>query len=89
MSKVRHNCCFVKVSLASVGHPGLGSCKMISHIILFNAPVAKVYNILPPPQRDMDNVLAVLFTGPEKLTEDDMKRTPLLVRQKLVLDTLE
>ncbi|SJL08858.1 uncharacterized protein ARMOST_12229 [Armillaria ostoyae] len=89
VSKVRHNCCFVKVSLASVGHPGLGSRKMISHIISFDTPVAKVYNILPPPRRDMDDVLAVLFMGPEKLTEDDMKRTPLLVRQRVVLDALE
>ncbi|PBK82747.1 hypothetical protein ARMGADRAFT_946111 [Armillaria gallica] len=46
--KIRHNCCFMKVSLAPVGHSGLGSCKMISHIILLNTPVAKVYNILPP-----------------------------------------
>ncbi len=89
VSKVRHNCCFVKVSLASVGHPGLGSCKMISHIISFDAPVTKIYNMLPPPRRDMDDVLAVLFTGPERPTEDDMKRTPLLVRQQVVLDALE
>ncbi len=89
VAKVRHNCCFVKVSLASVGHPELGSRKMISHIISFDVPVAKVYNILPPPRRDMDDVLAVLFTGPEKPTEEDMKRTPLLVCQKVVLDVLE
>ncbi|KAK0197644.1 hypothetical protein F5146DRAFT_921890, partial [Armillaria mellea] len=89
VSKVRHSCCFVKVSLASAGHPGLGSRKMISHIISFDAPVAKVYNILPPPRMDMDDVLAVLFTGPEKPTEDDMKRTPFLVRQRVVINALE
>ncbi len=89
IAKVHHNCCFVKVSLAKVGYPELGSRKMISHVISFDAPVAKVYDILPPPRAEIDEVLAVLFTGPERPTKDDMKRTPLLVSHLNVLESLQ
>ncbi len=87
--KVHHNCCFVKVSLAKVGYPELGSRKMISHVISFDALVAKVYDILPLPRSEIDEVLAVLFTGPERPTEEDMKQTPLLVRHLNVLESLQ
>ena len=33
----------------------------------------------------MDDVLAILFTGPSKPTEEDLTRLPLLVRKKLPL----
>ncbi|PBK65096.1 hypothetical protein ARMSODRAFT_892261, partial [Armillaria solidipes] len=47
VSRVRHNCCFMHVVL--VGHPELGSRKMISHVIAFESPMSKVYDVLPPP----------------------------------------
>ena len=40
----------------------------------------KIYNILPPPIEEMDDVLAFIYTGPCKPTKADLKRTPLLVR---------
>ncbi|KAF5330095.1 hypothetical protein D9758_018667 [Tetrapyrgos nigripes] len=48
----------------------------------------KVYDILPPPPEDLDEVLAIMFTGPCKPTEKDYKRTPMLVRCKEVFKAL-
>jgi len=39
----------------------------------------KIYNVLPPPIEEMDEVLAFIYTGPCKPTKADFKRTPLLV----------
>ncbi|PBK59989.1 hypothetical protein ARMSODRAFT_991030 [Armillaria solidipes] len=52
---------------------------MISYVIMFEAPVFKIYDVLPPPRDQLDEVLVVLFTGPTLPTEDEMKWTPLLV----------
>ena len=41
---------------------------MTAHVIAFESPLPKVYHILPPPVEDMDDVLAVLFTGPYLFT---------------------
>ncbi|KAF5348958.1 hypothetical protein D9758_014201 [Tetrapyrgos nigripes] len=48
----------------------------------------KVYDVLPPPPEDLDEVLAIMFTGPCKPTEKDYKRTPMLVRRKQVFEAL-
>ncbi|SJL13073.1 uncharacterized protein ARMOST_16510 [Armillaria ostoyae] len=61
VSRVRHSCCFVRVALSA--HPDLGSRKMISHVVAFEAPVSKVYSVLPSPKEELDDVLAVIFTG--------------------------
>ena len=37
----------------------------------------------------MDDVLAILFTGPCKPTSEDLKRTPFLVRRNHVAKALE
>ncbi|KAF9458818.1 hypothetical protein BDZ94DRAFT_1172861, partial [Collybia nuda] len=55
----------------------------------FESPVTKVYNVLPPPREDLDEVLAILFTGPCQPSPDDLKRTPLLVRRNPVKKALE
>ncbi|KAF5372605.1 hypothetical protein D9758_005228 [Tetrapyrgos nigripes] len=65
-----------------------GMRKMISHVIAFDSPVMKVYDVLPPPPEDLDEVLAIMFTGPCKPTEKDYKRTPMLVRRKQVFEAL-
>jgi hypothetical protein len=81
IARIRHNCCFVRVAS--------GMRKMTSHVIAFQSPIPKVYHTLPPPIEEMDDVLAVLFTGPCKPTEVDFKRTPLLVRRNHVAKALE
>ena len=62
---------------------------MTSHVIAFESPVPKIYHCLPPPIEDLDDVLAVLFTGPCKPTEKEFQRTPLLVRRYHVARALE
>ncbi len=59
VAKVWHNCCFIKVAMASSGYPEIGLHKMVSHVISFESPVAKIYNVLPPPKADLDEVLAL------------------------------
>jgi hypothetical protein len=79
---VRVNGCFVHVASS-------GLCKMVAHVIAFESPIAKVYNSLPPPLEDLDDVLAILFTGPCKPTPTNTKCTPLLVQQGAVARALE
>ncbi|KAK0235583.1 hypothetical protein EDD85DRAFT_791055 [Armillaria nabsnona] len=71
-------CLPCRASVALSAHPTLGSRKMISHVVVFESPVSKVYSVLPPPKDELDEVLAVIFTRPSSPTEADMKRTPLL-----------
>ena len=81
VARVQHNVCFVKVSS--------GQCKLISHVVTFQSPVPKIYNKLPPPCEDMDDVLAVLFTGPVRPIKEQYLCTPLLVHHKAVVRVLE
>lgn len=46
----------------------MGMQKMKANVIAFESPVAKVYHELPPPREDLDDILAILFTGPCKPT---------------------
>ncbi|KAH7871530.1 uncharacterized protein C8R40DRAFT_1054441, partial [Lentinula edodes] len=74
IARVRYSCCFIRISSERT--------KIKANVIAFESPTPKLYNILPPPREDIDEVAAVLFTGPAKPTVDDFKRTPLLVRPK-------
>ena len=81
VARVRHTCAFVKVAS--------GMRKMKANIVAFESPIPKIYNILPPPRQELDEVLAILFTGPAKPTEKDFARTPFLVRRNAVITALE
>ena len=65
ISRVRHNRCIVQVSS--------GMYKMRANAISFSNPMPKIYNILPPPIEEMDEVLAFIYTGPCKPTKADFK----------------
>ncbi|KDR75359.1 hypothetical protein GALMADRAFT_69351, partial [Galerina marginata CBS 339.88] len=71
ISRIRHNYCVVRVAS--------GGRKLKANAIMFSNPMQKIYNKLPPPLAEMDEVLAYVYTGPTKPTHDDLKRTPLLV----------
>ena len=86
ISKYRHNACVVEVR-QGCGTPG--QRKMRANAIIFPQPIAKVYDTLPPPREDLDEILAILFVGPCIPTEPDYKRTPLLVRRNRVVQALE
>ena len=82
IARVRINSCFVRIAAS-------GLRKMTSHVIAFESPVPKVYHRLPPPVRDLEEILAILFTGPCSPTEKEYRRTPLLVRRSYVARALE
>ena len=54
IARVRHNRCIVKVSS--------GMSKMRANAISFSNPMPKIYNVLPPPIEEMDEVLAFIYT---------------------------
>ena len=80
IARVRHNRCVVKVAS--------GRYKMRANAITFQHPISKIYNTLPPSCSELDEVLAVVFTGPHKPTIEDIKRTPFLVRRNKVYEAL-
>ena len=81
VAKVRHTCAYVKVAS--------GMRKMKANVVAFESPVPKIYAMLPPPREDIEEVLAILFTGPSKPTPEDFARTPFLVRRNAVINALE
>lgn len=81
IARVRHNKCIVRVSS--------GMHKMRANVIMFDAPIPKVYDILPPPRDELDEVLAFIFVGPSNPTPEELRRVPLLVSRNKVARALE
>ena len=81
VARVRHSCCSIRVAS--------GMRKMKAHAIAYQQPIPKVYNILPPPKEEIEEVIAIMFTGPCAPTSTDFKRTPFLVRRNHVKKALE
>jgi len=81
VAHVHHNKCGVQVSS--------GMHKIKANMIAFENLTPKIYHKLPPPIEDLDEVLAFIFMGPCLPTDDDLKRTPLLVWKNKVGEALE
>ena len=81
IARIRHSCCCIRIAS--------GMRKMKANAITFQSPIPKIYNILPPPKDEIQDVLAIMFTGPVKPTASDFKRTPFLVRRNNVKRALE
>ncbi|KAH9480490.1 hypothetical protein JR316_0006375 [Psilocybe cubensis] len=81
IARIRHNRCLVRVSS--------GRAKMTANVIMYSNPTLKVYHELPPSKPELDEVLAFIFTGPTQPTEEEFKRSPMLVRRNKVADALE
>ena len=62
---------------------------MKANVIAFQSPIPKVYDMLPPSCAEMNEVLAISFTGPCKPTESDLSCTPFLVQHDYVTKALE
>jgi len=65
IARVHHNRCILKVSS--------GMFKIHANAISFSNPVPKIYDILPPPIKEMDEVLAFIYTGLCKPTKADFQ----------------
>ena len=81
IARIRHSCCSIRIAS--------GMRKMKAHAIAYQQPIPKIYDILPPPKSDIEEVMAIMFTGPCKPTPADFKRTPFLVRRNHVKKALE
>ena len=81
VAKIRHSCCSIRIAS--------GMRKMKAHSIAYQQPIPKVYNILPPPKEEIEEVVAIMFTGPCAPTSADFRRTPFLVRRNHVKKALE
>lgn len=79
---VSHNQCIIKVHKS-------GQWKMKANAVFFSVPMPKVYKALPPAVDELDDVLAYIYIGTVKLTEQDHKRTPFLVRRNKVAKALK
>src|SRR5882762_9460122 len=66
-----------------------GMYKLKANAVLFSTPMPKIYNTLPPKAEDLDEVLAFIYIGPNKPTQKDYQRVPLLVRRNKVMAALE
>lgn len=71
IARIRHNRCLVRVLS--------GRTKMIANCIMFSNPTAEVYSILPPSHDELNEVLAFVFLGTARPTEDDLQCMPMLV----------
>ncbi|KIK54337.1 hypothetical protein GYMLUDRAFT_177518, partial [Collybiopsis luxurians FD-317 M1] len=77
VSCVRHSKCFVHVQHGKVRGE---HSKLIANVVAYENPTPKIYDILPPPRDDISEVLAVMFSGPCKPTNNDYKHALLFVR---------
>ncbi|KAJ3935822.1 MAG: hypothetical protein NXY57DRAFT_1046468 [Lentinula lateritia] len=76
ISRVRYTKNFVRVQKGGGIHS-----KMVSNVIAFENPIPLIYDILPPPKKDIEECLAVMFS-------DDYTRALLLVRRNVVANAL-
>jgi Helitron helicase-like domain at N-terminus/PIF1-like helicase len=81
IARIRHNRCLVRVSS--------GRAKMIANCIMFSNPTAELHSVLPPSREELSEVLAFVFLGSARPTEEDLQRTPMLVRRNHVAKALE
>ncbi|KAJ6490016.1 hypothetical protein C8R45DRAFT_1053229 [Mycena sanguinolenta] len=61
----------------------------MGNVVMFESPVAKVYHTLPLSRTEFSEVLAFVFLGSAKPTEQDFEHTPMLVRRHRVQAALE
>ncbi|KAF8573073.1 hypothetical protein K439DRAFT_1650068 [Ramaria rubella] len=80
IARVRKNYCVIRVES--------GFFKMHANAVLFPNPTSKIYQTLPIHSNKLDEVLVFIFTGPTKLTEKELRRTPLLVCSNKVHEAL-
>lgn len=81
IARYRHSFCVAQVARS-------GQRFLATNVIIFGQPVDRMYSALPPPRQDIEQCLAILFVGAAKPTDEDVRRTPFLVRHSNVLRAL-
>lgn len=80
ISLIRFNRTVVRVSS--------GRMKMTANAIMFMNPVPVLYSALPPPRKEIEEVLAFIFVGAVRPGAKEFERTPMLVRRNVVRKAL-
>lgn len=80
VARYRHNVCVVNVRM--------GQRKLRSNAVVFSQPVAQLCKVLPPPVKDLESCLLILFTGAVVPDAVHFKRTPFIVRRTVVMRAL-
>ncbi|KAI0640766.1 hypothetical protein C8Q79DRAFT_888622, partial [Trametes meyenii] len=60
-----------------------------ANVVVFGQPVDRIYDVLPPPHADIEACLAILFVGSAQPTDEDLRRTPFIVRRDKVVAALD
>lgn len=81
IAKYRHSFCVAQVTTS-------GQRYLAANVIVFGQPVDRVYTTLPPPRADIEACLAILFVGSARPSDEDVRRTPFLVRHRKVMAAL-
>ncbi|KAJ3520697.1 hypothetical protein NMY22_g12638 [Coprinellus aureogranulatus] len=81
ITRVRYNRCIVRVAK--------GHAKMVANVIAFEHPTKKIHERLPISRDELSEVLSVLYNGAEPPSDEDLRRTPVLVRRDKVRNALE
>lgn len=90
VARVRTNRYVIRLSVVTERGYVPGHIKMSSNAVAFAAPTPKVYSLLPPRRDELDDVLAIFFTGVKPIhSEDIAERTPYLCRRKSIAAALE
>ncbi|KAJ3729843.1 hypothetical protein C8R42DRAFT_565447, partial [Lentinula raphanica] len=87
VSRVRHSKCFVRVRKGAAN--STGHCKLVSNVISFENPTPKIYDVLPPPKEEMDEVLAIMFSGTAQPTDEEYRRSLVFVRRNVVANAIQ
>ncbi|KAJ3967446.1 hypothetical protein EV361DRAFT_778987, partial [Lentinula raphanica] len=86
VSRVRHSKCFVRVRKGAAN--ATGHSKLVSNVISFENPTPKIYDVLPPPREELDEVLAIMFSGTAQPTDDEYRRSLVFVRRNVVANAI-
>ncbi|KZV78014.1 hypothetical protein EXIGLDRAFT_634662, partial [Exidia glandulosa HHB12029] len=63
--------------------------KLTGNLICYPNPYPILNDVLPPHRDDLDDMLAIVFTGVARPTDEDRKRIPFAVRRNNVRRALE
>ncbi|KAJ3820792.1 hypothetical protein F5880DRAFT_1487394, partial [Lentinula raphanica] len=87
ISRVRHSKCFVRVRKGASN--STGHSKLVSNVISFENPTPKIYNVLPPPKEELEEVLAIMFSGNAQPTDTEYRRSLVFVRRNVVANAIK
>ncbi|RDX44586.1 hypothetical protein OH76DRAFT_1359506, partial [Lentinus brumalis] len=81
IARFRHSFCVAQVSL--------GQRYLAANVVTFGQPVERAYKTLPPPRAEMEQILAILFVGPARPSDEDVRRVPFLMRLRHLARSIE